>query len=76
MAQSALPKAPGLGPAGALQAIAFEETIDPALHGPDSRRQLLVTGRFASGQLHDLSSQVAYTSGSGGSADGQQATAL
>ena len=59
VAQSAL-KAPGLGPVGALQGIAFDETIEPVLHGPDSRRQLLVTGRFASGQLHDLSGQVAY----------------
>jgi hypothetical protein len=52
---------PGLGPAGNLQAIVFEETIDPVMHGPDSRRQLLVTGQYASGQLHDLSKQVAYT---------------
>jgi hypothetical protein len=54
-------KAPGLGPAGALQSIVFEATIEPVLHGPDSRRQLLVTGRYASGQMHDLSTQVAYT---------------
>jgi len=54
-------KVPGLGPVGALQGIAFDETIEPVLHGPDSRRQLLVTGRFASGQLHDLSAQVAYS---------------
>ena len=53
--------APGLGPAGTLQAIVFDETIEPALHGPDSRRQLLVTGRYSSGQLHDLSKKVAYT---------------
>jgi hypothetical protein len=52
---------PGLGPAGTLQAIAFEETIETSLHGPDSRRQLLVTGRYSSGQLHDLSKKVAYT---------------
>jgi hypothetical protein len=52
---------PGLGPAGTLQAIAFEETIETTLHGPDSRRQLLVTGRYSSGQLHDLSTKVAYT---------------
>jgi hypothetical protein len=51
---------PGLGPAGTLQAIVFEETIEPALHGPDSRRQLLVTGRYSSGQMHDLSKTVAY----------------
>lgn len=53
--------APGLGPAGALQTIVFEESIEPTLHGPDSRRQLLVTGRYASGQLHDLTKQVAFT---------------
>ena len=52
---------PGLGPAGNLQAIVFEETIDPIMHGPDSRRQLLVTGQYASGQSHDLSQKVAYT---------------
>lgn len=52
--------APGLGPVGALQAIEFEKTIEPVMHGPGSRRQLLVTGRFSSGQLHDLSKKVAY----------------
>ena len=60
LAQSAS-KSPGLGPAGALQSITFDETIEPVLHGPDSRRQLLVTGQFASGQLHDLSGKVTYT---------------
>jgi hypothetical protein len=60
-AAQAQSKGPGLGPAGVLQAIVFEETIEPVMHGPDSRRQLLVTGRYASGQMHDLSKQVAYT---------------
>ena len=53
--------APGLGPTGALQAIVFEQTIEPVMHGPDSRRQLLVTGRYASGQEHDLTKKVVYT---------------
>lgn len=59
-------KPPGLGPAGALQAIVFEETIEPFLHGPDSRRQLLVTGQYASGQTHDLTKQVAFTAAPAG----------
>lgn len=59
-AEKVVPPAPGLGPAGALQTISFEETSEPVLRGPDARRQLLVTGKYASGQLRDLTTQVTY----------------
>lgn len=65
LTQTAAP-APGLGPAGALQAIVFEDTCEPVLHGPDSRRQLLVSGKYASGQVHDLTGQVNYSAAPAG----------
>jgi hypothetical protein len=52
---------PGLGPAGNLAAIDIEQAGEPVLHGRDSRMQLLVTGRYASGQRHDLTRSVAYS---------------
>ncbi len=54
------PKFPGLGPAGNLAGIAFDETELTVLKGPNARKQLVVTGAFASGQRHDLTHQVAY----------------
>ena len=53
--------APGLGPAGNLTSLVFEATDAPILHGPDSRRQLLVTGQYSSGQQHDLTSKTTFT---------------
>ncbi len=51
---------PGLGPAGNLAAISFEQAGEPLLRGPNARRQLVVTGRYASGQLHDATPSVAF----------------
>ena len=56
---SAAPEARGLGDPGALQAITIE-TGNFALAGRDAVRQLVVTGRYASGQLRDLTRAVAY----------------
>ncbi|MDA1014538.1 MAG: DUF1553 domain-containing protein [Planctomycetota bacterium] len=53
--------APGLGPAGNLTSLVFEATNEPILHGPDSRRQLLVTGKYSSGQEHDLTPKTAFS---------------
>ena len=52
---------PGLGPAGNLAAIEIEQAGEAILHGRDSRKQLLVTGRYSSGQLHDLTHSVTYS---------------
>ena len=52
---------PGLGPAGELQAIEFEAGGDPVLRGVNARMQLVVNGRYASGQLHDLTHDVEFT---------------
>ncbi|REJ97213.1 MAG: DUF1549 domain-containing protein [Planctomycetota bacterium] len=52
---------PGLGPAGELQAIEFEAAGDPVLRGVNARMQLVVTGRFASGQFHDVTHDVEYS---------------
>lgn len=51
---------PGLGPAGELVAINFEAGESPILRGQNARRQLVVTGKYATGQLHDLTHAVAY----------------
>lgn len=52
---------PGLGPAGELQRIEFEAAGPNTLAGRNARRQLLVTGVYASGQRHDLTHSVAYS---------------
>jgi hypothetical protein len=52
---------PGLGPAGDLQRIEFEAQGPTTLVGRNSRRQLLVTGVYSSGQRHDLTHSVTYT---------------
>ncbi|MDP6442851.1 MAG: DUF1549 and DUF1553 domain-containing protein [Pirellulaceae bacterium] len=52
---------PGLGPAGALTKVQIESAGNPRLHGRDARRQLLVTGVYASGQLHDLTHRAKYS---------------
>jgi len=58
------PPAPGLGDPGQL----LEVTIDSGrtveggftLDGQDARQQLMVTGKFSTGQLRDLTSKVSY----------------
>jgi hypothetical protein len=52
---------PGLGPTGNLIGIAFEPGGENVLRGRNARRQLVVTGRFSSGQLHDVSRLVRYS---------------
>lgn len=52
---------PGLGPAGDLVAIEFEQAGEAVMRGPTARRQLLVTGKYSSGQLHDLTHKVAFS---------------
>lgn len=56
-----LAEPPGLGPAGDLQRIEFEAAGPTTLVGRNARRQLLVTGVYASGQRHDLTHGVAYS---------------
>jgi hypothetical protein len=52
---------PGLGPKGNLVSIAFETGSQPVLQGRNSRKQLVVTGTYSSGQKHDLTHDVAYS---------------
>ena len=52
---------PGLGPAGDLQRIEFEQLGPATLVGRNARRQLLVTGIYSSGQRHDLTHSVKYS---------------
>ena len=52
---------PGLGPKGALTEIKFEQAGPLQLMGPNDRTQLVVTGRYASGQLHDLTHGVQFS---------------
>ncbi|MCH8829549.1 MAG: DUF1553 domain-containing protein [Planctomycetes bacterium] len=58
---SAQKSSPGLGPAGTLLGLEFEPAGEPLLHGPDSRRQLVVTGKYSSGQRRDLTRTVAFS---------------
>ncbi|MCA9162681.1 MAG: DUF1549 domain-containing protein [Planctomycetales bacterium] len=60
VAQSTSDDFPGLGPAGPLTGIAFEQSGVESLQGPNARLQLVVTGNYASGQLHDLTKQVSF----------------
>ena len=57
---------PGLGPAGTLAGLQFEPAGELVLRGPNARAQLVVAGRYSSGQLHDLTHQVAYAISQGG----------
>lgn len=52
---------PGLGPPGALQEMQFSQAGELVLRGPNDRTQLVVSGRYSSGQLHDLTHEVTYT---------------
>ena len=51
---------PGLGPRGNLVSIAFEPGVE-SIVGQAGRRQLVVTGSYSSGQLHDLTAEVTFT---------------
>ena len=57
---TAAPDFPGLGPAGSLSAVEFERPEDVVLRGPNDRAQLVVQGRYSSGQVHDLTHEVTY----------------
>ena len=61
---TAAPKAPGLGDPGQLLEVRIEtgRTVDGGfvLDGQDSRQQLVVDGKFSSGQLRDLTGAVTY----------------
>ena len=50
---------PGLGPRGSLVSLAFEPGAEH-LVGRSARRQLVVTGSFSSGQLHDVTHDVTF----------------
>jgi hypothetical protein len=58
------PKAPGLGDPGQLLEVQIDtgRTVDGGfvLDGQDSRQQLVVSGKFSSGQLRDLTSAATY----------------
>jgi hypothetical protein len=52
---------PGLGPIGTLQQVQFEEPTELLLPSPNDRAQLVLVGRYSSGQLHDLTHEVTYS---------------
>ncbi len=52
---------PGLGAPGNLIALEIEKAGEPKFRGRDARRQLVVTGKYSSGQLGDLTHDVTYT---------------
>jgi len=51
---------PGLGEPGPLTAIEIESGAEPVLRGANARRQVVVTGVYASGQRHDLTRQTVF----------------
>ncbi len=53
---------PGMGLKGQLVSIEFDKSGQPMLEGRNARKQLIVTGVYSSGQRHDLTHQVAFTS--------------
>ncbi|HVX09680.1 MAG TPA: DUF1549 domain-containing protein [Pirellulales bacterium] len=59
-------KTPGLGDPGRLTAVKIVVAGEPALNGPDARKQLLVDGRYASGQVRDVTPTVAWTASPAG----------
>jgi len=52
---------PGLGPRGDLLEVKIEQPDQQQLVGSNSRRQLVVTGVYSSGQRHDLTDKVTYS---------------
>ncbi len=63
-ADSKAPASPGLGDPGQLVEVQLESgrSVDDSftLDGQDARQQLVVTGKFSTGQLHDLTSTISY----------------
>ena len=57
----AAPDFPGLGERGTLTAISFEQAGEPVLRGKNARQQVVVTGKYTSGQSHDLTQQVTFS---------------
>ncbi|HET6878785.1 MAG TPA: DUF1549 domain-containing protein [Pirellulales bacterium] len=58
-AESSRPaEAPGLGDPGTLTAIEIVAAGESVLNGPDARKQLLVDGKYSSGQVRDLTPSV------------------
>ncbi|MBC8352825.1 MAG: DUF1549 domain-containing protein [Planctomycetes bacterium] len=60
-ANAASPDFPGLGELGELTAINFEQAGEPVLRGKNARQQVVVTGKYSSGQLHDMTHRVTYS---------------
>ena len=54
--------APGLGDAGSLTSVLFDETDVATISGREYRLQLVVTGKYSSGQVRDLTRDAVYTS--------------
>ena len=48
------PKVPGLGDPGKLSEVSIGDGADLVLRGPDARLQLVVSGKYSSGQFRDL----------------------
>ncbi|REK15768.1 MAG: DUF1549 domain-containing protein [Planctomycetota bacterium] len=63
--QAKVPEAPGLGDPGSLTEMTIDSIRDAdgrfTLDGQDARGQLVVTGKYDSGQLRDLTSKVTYS---------------
>lgn len=53
-------KAPGLGDPGRLATMQVSTVGEPVLDGPDARKQLLVDGKYTSGQVRDMTSAVTW----------------
>ncbi len=51
-------KAPGLGDPGRLSALEIVSVGDGVLNGPDARKQLLVDGKYTSGQVRDVTPSI------------------
>ena len=52
---------PGLGPKGTLSSLTIENSSQTLMRGRNSRRQLIVTGIYSSGQKHDETHRVRYS---------------
>ncbi|MFO0975429.1 MAG: DUF1549 and DUF1553 domain-containing protein [Planctomycetaceae bacterium] len=61
-----LAEPPGLGPKGTLVRLEFEAGGPTSLVGRNARKQLIVTGVYSSGQRHDLTHDVAYSTDKAG----------
>ena len=59
---AAPPEFPGLGASGELVAVEFEAASESVLQGRNARKQLVLTGRYAAGQLHDLTAKATFQS--------------